>query len=425
MKLTVDKAQLIQSLNMISKGMSSRSTLPILSGIHLEAQGGGLTLRTTDLEVSIRHTIPVLIEAEGAAVVPGKLFFDITKSLPEAAISLSQEGDNLTIRCLDSIFTLHTLNPDDFPLFPLTVAQNSFQIPTDTFSSMVKKVIKAVSRDESRAVLTGVLLQINGPQLQMVATDSYRLAIAKALLNEAPTAGPAATAAEQTTTPTPTPADAPTTQNQNAPEQDEAQNEAQGEAPTPQETNQAKETDEPAPTKLIIPGAMLDEIRRLALSSKYLTISDSENQILFSFGDTTFVTRKIEGSYPNFEAIIPTEKSVTVTFETAVMLEAVKRAAITAQIHTPIRFSLDPDAQLITISSKTQDIATAQEQVNAQITGEALDIGFNHQYITDGLSSVDTEEVYFEAQSMLKPGILRSVGDDYFFYLTMPVRLDD
>jgi DNA polymerase-3 subunit beta len=366
MKLTVEKSQLLQSLSVVSKGMSSRSTIPILSGIHFETEGGSVVLRTTDLEVSIQHSIPVLVEREGSSVVPGKLFSDIIKSFPDAAVTLEQDGDNLTVSCLDSTFTIHTLNPVDFPLFPQFDSKIAGTIPAAIFSSMAKKVVKAVSRDESRAILTGVLIKMDGDSLQLIATDSYRLAISKMRLEEA-----------------------------------------------------LEET-----VDLIVPGDVIDEIRRLITNQKELTISDSENQIIFSFGDTTFITRKIEGSYPNYEAIIPSERNITAIIETAALFDAVKRVAITAQSHTPIRFTFDAEAQLITISSKMQDVASACERVVAQIEGDTLEIGFNHQYIIDGLSSIDTEEVYFEAQSMLKPGIVKAVGEEYFFYLTMPVRIE-
>jgi DNA polymerase-3 subunit beta len=367
MKLTIEKGQLQQSLTVVSKGMSSRSTLPILSGIHFETQGGLLVFRTTDLEVSIQHAVPALVEQEGATVVPGKLFADIIKSLPDAAVSLSLINDELTISCLDSIFTIHTLNPADFPLFPQLDSKLAGSIPSSTFSSMVKKVVKAVSKDESRAILTGVLIKTEEDSLQMVATDSYRLAVSKNKLVK------------------------PIEENMN----------------------------------LIVPGDILDEIRRLSTNQEEIVISESENQIIFMFGDTKFITRKIEGSYPNYEAIIPTEKSTIATIETSSLLEAVKRVSITAQSHTPIRFNFDPEGQIIDVSSKTQDVASAHEKVVAQIKGAALEIGFNHQYIIDGLSVIDTEEVVFEAQTPLKPGILKTVSDEYFFYLTMPVRVDN
>jgi DNA polymerase-3 subunit beta len=367
MRLTIEKAQLLQSLSVVSKGMSSRSTLPILSGIHLETQGGSLILRTTDLEVSIQHNTPALVERDGATVVPGKLFSDIIKSFPEAAVTLEQNDDNLIASCIDAVFNIHTLNPADFPLFPEIDSKVAGTIPSDIFSSMVKKVVKAVSRDESRAILTGVMVKMDEATLQLVATDSYRLAIAKNRLD----------------------------------------NPVEGKY------------------ELIVPGDVLDEIRRLMTTQQEITISDSENQIIFSFGDTTFITRKIEGAYPNYEALIPNDRSITAIIETVAILDAVKRIAITTQPHNPIRFTFDPDSQLVTISSKTQDVADSHESVKAQIEGERLEIGFNRQYIIDGLMAVDTEEVYFEAQSMLKPGIIKTIGDEYFFYLTMPIRIDN
>lgn len=366
MKLTIEKGQLVQSVGVVSKGMSSRSTLPILSGIHLETDEGSLILRTTDLEISIQHSIPVLVEREGATVVPGKLFTDIIKSFPEAAVTLELKDDSLLVTCLDSVFTIHTLNPLDFPLFPQVDSKLAGTIPSELFSSMIRKVVKAVSKDESRAILTGVLIKLDGATLQLVATDSYRLAIAKNRLEKA--------------------------------------------------------VDNPI--DLIVPGDVLDEIKRLITVQKEVTISDSENQIVFSFGDTTFITRKIEGSYPNYEAIIPAENAISVVVETAQILEAVKRVSITAQSHTPIRFTFNSDTQNVDVNSQTQDVASAHAKLSAQIEGESLEIGFNHQYILDGLSSIDTEEVLFEAQSSLKPGILKSIGDEYFFYLTMPVRID-
>jgi DNA polymerase-3 subunit beta len=366
MKLTVEKNQLVQSLTVVSKGMTSRSTLPMLSSIHLEAQGGDLVFRTTDLEISIKHSIPVLVEDVGATVVPGKLFSDIIKSLPDAAVTLEQQLEGLKISCLESSFVVHTLNPADFPLFPEINPTRRVILPAKTLASMVKKVAKAASKDESRATLTGILLKIEGDDIQLAATDSYRLAIARNKLTESTT----------------------------------------------------------EELSIIVPSAVLEEISRLISAEEAIEIGESENQIVFNFNPTTFITRKIEGSYPNYEAIIPTEKNCTATIETEVLLAAVKRASITAAASAPVKFALIPELQSMEVSSNTQDVASANEKLAAQIEGEGLEIGFNHQYIIDGLASIDTEELLFEAQNSLKPGIFKSVGDDYYFYLTMPVRLD-
>jgi len=366
MKLTIEKDQLLNGLTVVAKGMASRTTVPILAGVLLEARQAELVMQTTDLMLSIKHEVAALIEQTGATVVPGKLFTDIIKSLPAGAVSLSLDNDELSIVCQESRFTVHTLSADDFPAFPQVEESAKATLPAEVFAAMVRKVSKAVSKDESRAVLTGVLVKIEATVIELVATDSYRLAIAKHTLNE-----------------------------------DTASN-----------------------LQLIIPGDVLDEISRLVAHSESISVADSENQIVFSFGSTKFVTRKIEGNYPNYQAIIPTEKTCTAITETAALLAAVRRASITAQAHSPLSFNINQDIQTIDISSSTQDVASAREKVSAQIEGEGMEIGFNHQYIIDGLSSVDSEEISFETQSALKPGIFRTVGDDSFFYLTMPVRLE-
>jgi DNA polymerase-3 subunit beta len=366
MKLTIEKNRLAHVLSTVAKGMSSRSTLPILSGVYVEATEKQVIFQTTDLEVAIRHIDDALIEQTGSTVVPGKLFSEIVKSLPDAAVSLALENDILSISCLDSHFTLHTLGADDFPSFPSVTTSKTIRLSSASLAGMVKKVSKAVSKDESRAVLTGILFKADLDSLQLVATDSYRLAITKTQL----------------------------------------------------------ETPVSEPFNLIIPGSIFDEISRLSVGDESIEVSDSDNQIVFNFGNTTFITRKIEGNYPNYEQIIPNQKTVSANVDTAALLSAVRRASILAQAHTPIKFKVSPEIQFIDVSSSTQDIGGAEERLSAQVEGEALEIGFNHQYVIDGLSAVDTEEVLFEAQTPLKPGILKAVGDDYYFYLTMPVRLD-
>lgn len=366
MKFSIAKSELVDALGVVLKGMSSRSTLPILSGIYISASQEKLTFQTTDLEISVRHIVDALIEVPGDIVIPGKIFSEVVKSLPDAAIHISLEHEIFTVSCLESRFTLHTLNPADFPNFPEIHTEFSVSLPSKQLSSMVKKVSKAVSKDESRAVLTGILFKVEGDAISLVATDSYRLAISKARLEE-----PVVNDLE-----------------------------------------------------LIIPGSIFDEISRLSTTVDTIEVGDSENQIVFHFSNTTFITRKIEGNYPNYEQIIPKEKSISAVIDTNLLLSAVRRASILAQSHTPVRFSLSSETQFLDISSTAQDIGGANEKVPAQIDGEDIEIGFNHQYIIDGLNVIDTDEVVFEAQTSLKPGIFKTVGGEYFFYLTMPVRLD-
>ena len=370
MKLTIGKDQLVYSIKMVAKAMSSHSTIPVLSGIHINAVSDGIIFETTDLDISIKHIEEALIEEQGATVVPGKIFNDIINSLPEEAVSLEKQGEKLRISCGGTTFEISTLNPLDFPGFPQIIPSRSLEIPSSQLAEMVRKVGKAVSRDVSRAVLTGIYFEVKDAQLRLAATDSYRLAITKEALVAEPDSPPL----EDITT--------------------------------------------------IIPGSILDEVCRLAAGTKQIKIGESENQIIFQFGSTTFISRKIEGNYPNFEQIIPTQKNVSVVVEKDLLLTAVKRVSIVAKNASPIRMALHADTQQIEVSAQTPDVGEAKENIPAQIDGEEIEIGFNHQYILDGLSATGTDELLFEAQTPIKPGIFKSMVKDDYFYLTMPVRLD-
>ena len=365
MKLSIDKYQLTLALAAVAKGMSSRTTMPILSGILLSASGGNLTLRTSDLEISIQHTTAALVEDSGETVVPGKLFQEVVRALPDAAVSLELTDEGLLVACDESKFSIHTFNPIDFPSFPKVESQRRITIPAGRLAGAVKKVSKAVSRDESRATLTGVLLKNEGQKLTFAATDSYRLALVSEI--------------------------------------------------------EGSEED----FELLIPGAVLDEVVKLAGGETEIEIGEAENQIVFTFAETIFISRKIEGSFPNYGTLIPKDHQIKAVIETQALLTAIKRVSIAGQGRSPIRLNFQVDTQKIEIDSKTADLASASETIEAEIEGEDLVIGFNQQYITDGLSVVEDQEVLFEGQSPTKPGILKSGQNESSLYLTMPVRIEN
>lgn len=365
MKLSIARSELLDALSVVSKGMSARSTLPILSGILLSTADGTLTLQATDLEVSVRHSAPSLVETDGQTVVPGKLLTDIVRSLPEAAVTLELEGDTMAVRCQHSAFTVRTLSPSDFPKFPEIEVSSSVELPAELLSSMARKVSKAVSRDETRAILTGILFVIDGHTLRMVATDSYRLAVAETML----------------------------------------------------------ESVEEAEMELVVPGRALEEASRLAASSEKVTLGTSENQVVFSFGETTFVTRRIEGAFPNYKQLIPKDPATKVTVSTEEFAAAVKRVSLLAMHNTPLKISVLAEDQTLSLSATTQDVGDASEDLMVKVDGEDVEIAFNHAFLMDGLSSVPGDTVDLEVQSSLKPGLLRVDAEDKFLYLLMPVRL--
>ena len=370
MKLTIEKERLIHSIKMVAKAMSSNSTIPVLSGIHINAASDGVIFETSDLDISIKHIEEALIEEQGAIVVPGKLFNDIINSLPKEAITLETSGEKLKILCSSTSFDISTLNAQDFPQFPQIIPTRSLELSTTQLSEMVKKVGKAVSKDVSRAVLTGIYFEVKDSQLRLAATDSYRLAISKEKIEK-------------------------------------------------QEGSSQIED-----INTIITGSILDEVCRLSSEEKVIKIGENENQLIFVFGTTTFIARKIEGNYPNFEQIVPTQKNVSVVIETEALLTAVKRVSVVAKNSSPIKMVLHADTQQVEISAQTPDVGEAIENIPAQIDGEEIEIGFNYQYILDGLSVAGVNELVFEAQTSIKPGIFKSIGTEDYFYLTMPVRLE-
>lgn len=365
MKLSIARAELLDALTVVSKGMSSRSTLPILSGVLFSAKDGSVSLQSTDLEVSVRHSVPALIESEGQTVIPGKLLTDIVRSLPEAAVALEVDGDTAVVRCQHSSFTMKTLPSADFPRFPELSIEKSVSLPSSLMGSMVKKVSKAVSRDETRAILTGVLFIIDGHTVKMVATDSYRLAVSEVLLEDS----------------------------------------------------------ESEDLEVVIPGRALEEALRIAPAEQNVKIGITENQVVFEFGETTFVTRKIEGTFPNYKQLLPKETETTVTLTTEEFAAAVKRVSLMALHNTPLKLSVSAEDQTLSLSATTQDVGDASEDVMVKAEGKDVEIAFNHAFLTDGLASATAEVVRLEIQSALKPGVIKSVDGDSYLYLLMPVRL--
>ncbi len=365
MKFSINRTELQNALSVVSKGISTRSTLPVLSGILIEAHGDELTFQTTDLELSIQYDVIALVEEEGSVVVPGKLFNDIIKSLPDMAVNVIADADHATVTCDASSFTIKTLNPDDFPNFPHVDVDQKIEIPFDTFSSMVKRVCRVVSKDESRAILTGVLISQEDGMLRMVATDSYRLAVTDMPVNNA-----------------------------------EAQE-----------------------FKAVISGTFLSDIASLPKTEEPVTIALAENQIVVTYQNTIFINRRIEGNFPNYKQLIPSSCAMQVKMETRALAAAVKRASLLVSAGSPVKFSVDPVAQTVTLSANTQDVGFAQETLSCTGQGEATEIAFNYAYVSDGLASVETDMVYLETQSSNKPGIFKADGNASFLYLIMPVRI--
>lgn len=364
MKFSINKTELQNAISVVLKGVSTRSTLPVLSGILLEAASDRLTLQATDLEVSIQYSAAALVEEEGRAVVPGKLFSEIVKNLPDAAVHVRAEDERAFVTCDTSSFSIKALNPEDFPGFPSVDTHQKIEIPFAQFSSMVKRVSRVVSKDESRPILTGVLITLENGLLRMVATDSYRLAVTEAFLDSAA---------------------------------DDFQ--------------------------AVISGSFLSEIASLPKTDSPVSLALAENQIVVTCRDTVFINRRIEGNFPNYKQLLPDSCATRATVSVDHLVASVKRASILGSSSSPVKLDLNVASQTMQISAASQDVGSAQETLACEIEGEDVEIAFNYAYVLEGLSAVATDEVYLEVNSSLKPGIFRAVQPENYLYLVMPVRI--
>ena len=365
MKFNINKGELQNALAVVSKGISTRSTLPSLAGVYLKAQGNQLTLETTNLDLSIRHTVMALVEEEGTALLPGKLFGDIVKSLPDASVTVSATHEEAYITCDKSSFAIQALNPDDFPGFPHVQTSQEISVEFPMFSSMVKKVARNVSRDESRPILTGVLVNYENGRLRMVATDSYRLAI----------------------------------------------------------TDVAVQAGEVEDFECVIAGGFMLDLAGLPKTEDPITLALAENQILVRCGETVFVNRRIEGQYPPYQKLLPDGYSTRARLQVSDLAASIKRASLMGNSSSPVRFDLNVASQTLQISAMTQDVGSVKEIVSASIEGDDMEIAFNFAYALEGLAGVGGDEVYLELQSSTKPGILRAIGPENYLFLIMPVRI--
>lgn len=370
MRFSVGQSSLITALNTVSKACSVSSSLPILMGIHIKAMDGLVEFEATDLNTSIRSTIPALVEVPGEIVVSGKVFQDIVKSLPDAAVSIELVNSTLLINCERSSFKVNTLDPVDFPSFPVFQESESVQLPTKLLTDLVNRVRRAAATDKTRAILTGILLSIENNTIKLVSTDSYRLAIAEAH----------------------------------------------------SETSSLEGS-----LEVIVPAASFTEALSIAGSGvEDFKLSLSENQLMFTIGETVYITRRIEGNFPNYKQLLPKDKATSIEIPLGDLTNALRRVAVMAQKTTPVRFAVSAEDNLVTLMSRSPDQGGAQEEVVAEVEGEDMEIAFNHHYVLDGLSmKADADEkVMIELQSALKPGIFRMFGSVDYLYLVMPVRMN-
>jgi len=366
MKVTCPREEFAQKLGVVGRAVSSRTSVNILTGIMLRAEDGRLSLAATDMEISLRVTLDAQVEEEGSVVIPGRLLVDIVRLLPAGEVTLEHRAEEgiAHLVCGSASYGLHTYSPDDFPRLPEIAPDESFSIERAALLDTIMKVSRSASRDESRPVLTGVLVRFEAGKLIMAATDSYRLSVKETEINE----GPA------------------------------------GEI------------------EAIVPARALSELARIAQASdaESLTVGIQENQIVFGVDDVWLTARRIDGQFPNYRQLLPETFEAEVELPREELLDVVRRTGLMAQRKSPLRLRFE-EGQL-TISAQTQDVGEAHESLPAAYTADPIEIGFNAEFLRDGLESLEDDQVRLRLISPLRPGLIQGAGDD-FLYLIMPIRL--
>ena len=368
MKLTTKREELVSKLSIVSRAVSTRAATQALSGILLTAGEGKVTLTATDLDLGLRTDVEADVQGEGSVLLPGRLLAEVTRSLgdPTVEIETREAEHDVEIRSGSSSFHLRVLPVEDFPKLPAPGEEPGLKIPAKALEESIELVARAASRDDMRPVLTGVFVSAAGREMTMVATDSYRLAVKRT----------------------------------------ELENELGGEI----EAN--------------IPARALRELGRIltAEAAEEATIWLLPNQAVFAAGSITLTTRLIEGQFPNFRQLLPESYEHDVRLPRPDLLDVTRRVSQLAQRNAPLRLSFASGE--LTVAAETPDVGDAVETMPAAFEGEALEIGFNPEFLREGIESVQGDEVLVRLISPLRPGLLQPVEGEDFRYLVMPIRLN-
>jgi DNA polymerase-3 subunit beta len=369
MKFSISREQFLNQLGIAVRGVSTRSAIQTLAGVMIRADSGSVELQATDMELGIRVRVDTAPEREGAVVLPGRLLLDVVRSLPKDDLSLEHRASEQDVEVVSgpSKFHLRTLPLDDFPKLPEAGDASTMHVPAGAFVETIARVARSASRDETRPHLTGVLVSASEQELRMVATDSYRLSVKETTL-EKPVDG----------------------------------------------TLEAN-----------VPARTLQELSRVASAggAEVIEIAALENQVIFNLGDVVISSRLVEGRFPNYRQLLPESYEHELNINGPELLEVVRRISLLAQKNAPLRMAFSDGA--VEVSAQTPDVGEASESMPVPFKGELLEIGFNPEFLRDGLESVESSELVFKLISPLRPGLIESSGESgSFIYLVMPIRLN-
>ncbi len=368
MKISLDRDVLFSQLQTVSRVASTRSAIQALSGVQLNVSDAGCELRATDMDVGLQVPLEAEVAREGTVVLPARLMLDVVRSLPAKTVTLelrSAEQD-VELTAGNATFHIRTLRAEDFPPFPEPDSESAVQLPAAAFVATATKVAGSASRDETRPVLTGILVSASDRELRMVATDSYRLSVKETVLEAPLSAG----------------------------------------------------------FEVNVPARALQELARLvgADQDEALSVSVRANQVLFTLGRTLLSSRLIDGQFPNYRQLLPETFEHELRISASELTDVVRRISLLAQKNAPLRLAFSSGE--LTVSAQTPDVGEARESLPLAFEGEPLEIGFNPEFLRAGVEAIDDGDVVLKLISPLRPGLIESGDGSGFRYLIMPIRLN-
>jgi len=361
-KFRCERDVLVEALGIAGRAVSGRGGLPGLSGVRADLSGDQLQLAGSDLDLTITVTVTVSGEADGVAVIPARLASDIVRALEPGAVNVTAEADELKITSGRSEFAIRLITGDDFPQvadLPLDAVSLDSAVLKDALS----QVVPAASSDDSRPILTGVLLTAESGGVRLVATDSYRLAMRD--LSESSVL-------------------------------DEGQS-------------------------VLIPSRALSELNRILGQGEQVKLLLGDQEASFEVGSVRLTTRLIEGEFPNYRGLIPDSHPNLLTLNREELLDALRRVKLLAREASPVRLEMSEEG--LELVAVTQDVGTAREQVEGVYDGTPLTVAFNPQYLLEGVEVATSESITLATIDELKPALIRIADNDQFLYLLMPVRV--
>ncbi len=366
MDFLVQKETLSDAIQIVQSAITQKSSLPILANVLLEVSEDKLRLTATDLDIGICASIPVSVVQKGAITVPAKKFFDIIRALPDGSeINISLKKNNsITIKSGRAQFKIIGLPKEEFPQLPIFKDKDSIILEQKEFKNILNLTDFAISKDDTRYILNGVLFSIKGDRVDIVATDGRRLAAANKKLT----------------------------------------------------TKTLLEKD------VVVPVKAIQEVKRLLADEGDIKIQFGDNQIMFSFSNSFIISRLIEGEFPSYKKVIPSKSQKEVRVGREEFLDAAKRASIFTDQES-LAIKLEIQKNKMTISKNTPYLGESREQIDVDYSGDdTIEIGFNPRYLIDVLKNLPQEEIVFEVNDSSKPGVIR-LGDEYT-YVVLPMQLN-